>query len=322
MSKPTFNIRDKLYYLIDSEDSGDNYEDESDGDDGSSVDGDDGSGISSNLTIEASIALNAKPGDVSGDDGDVESLGLNILEVFKTVQGANLVIASGSVVKFQGDAIVNAANEGCLGGGGVDGAIEKAGGVSLYAARNGLPIQIKGTKIRCRTGTAEITSAPVNETFGSLEARHVIHAVGPVYKDEPPYDADDELLKNAYKNSLKKAAENKDDIKTIAFSLLSSSRYAGGRGKKDVIKMGIESINTNAKPNTTIYMVAYPDPLSNQYPNNQKYEELINLLKATEEAKFNIKSSKIKNLLEKYKDKDKKVKATDSVDIEKILKGE
>ena len=451
MSESTFNTR-MLYYVLNKDDNTeDDYitEDESDGVGSSSVDGDDGSGISSNLTIEASIALNAKPGDVGvgkgADGGDVsltndekikkitklikekikthwnsnngaidlpdfikmktnddfndvinawndshtdnfiyciinslgntnletktyeeviklfntnydnymsainqpimwsddgmrfiikilygipgrdhssccyvKRLGLELLEVFKTVQDANLVIAYGSVVKFQGDAIVNAANERCLGGGGVDGAIGKAGGDSLYAARNGLPIQIKGTEIRCRTGTAEITSAPVNETFGSLEARHVIHAVGPVYKDEPPYDDDaDELLKNAYKNSLKEAAENKDDIKTIAFSLLSSSRFAGGRGKKDVIKMGIESINTNAKPNTTIYMVAYPE---SSRPYNEKYEELINLLKATEEAKFTIKSSKIKKLLKKYKDKE--VQATHSDDIEKILKGE
>ena len=82
--------------------------------------------------------------------------------------------------------------------------------------------------------------------------------------------------------------------------------------------MGIESINTYAKPNTTIYMVAYPESSLH----NQKYEELINLLKATKEATFTFTNPRINKLLEKYKDKDKKVKATDSDDIKKILKGE
>lgn len=298
MSKSTINTTRMLYYVLNKDDNTeDNY-------------------ISENEDESGSV------GSSSADaSGSAEPLGLTILEVFKTVHGAKLVIALGSVVEFQGDAIVNAANEGCLGGSGIDGAIGEAGGGSLYAARKKLRIQLEGMvkkkkkTIRCYTGEAVTTSAPEGKTFGSLKARHVIHAVGPNYKDDA-YNLNlrkaDKLLISAYKNSLEEA--NKARATTIAFSLLSSSKFAGKRGKKDVIKMGIESINTNAKPNTTIYMVAFVDP------KKKIYEELINLLKATKEAKFTFTNPRINNLLEIYESK--KVQKTDSEDIEKILKGE
>ena len=65
--------------------------------------------------------------------------------------------AKGSVVEYTGTAIVNAANEGCLGGGGVDGAITAAGGEALHAAREALPVLDGG--IRCPTGQSKLTTA-------------------------------------------------------------------------------------------------------------------------------------------------------------------
>ena len=111
------------------------------------------------------------------------------------------------------DAIVNAANSTLLGGGGVDGAIHRAGGKQILEEcreirrakyPNGLP-----------TGEAVITSG------GNLTARFVIHTVGPIFGTNG--GADSELLANCYKNSLVLAVEN--DLKTIAFPSISTGAY-------------------------------------------------------------------------------------------------
>jgi hypothetical protein len=86
--------------------------------------------------------------------------------------GAVFVVSQGSVVRFRGDALVNAANRGCLGGGGVDGAVNDAGGFLLEHARRALPI-VSAPYIRCPTGEAKLTVG------GALRVRFVIHAVGP-----------------------------------------------------------------------------------------------------------------------------------------------
>mmetsp|Transcript_32401 Transcript_32401/g.85161 ORF Transcript_32401/g.85161 Transcript_32401/m.85161 type:complete len:163 (-) Transcript_32401:409-897(-) len=86
-----------------------------------------------------------------------------------------MYLASGSCVNFQGDAIVNAANECCQGGGGVDGAITAAGGPEMAKARAQLPV-VEGTdEVRCRTGDAVVTVA------GALPVMVCIHAVGPIF---------------------------------------------------------------------------------------------------------------------------------------------
>ena len=105
-----------------------------------------------------------------------DSRGLRVCAVKALPRGGVLVAARGSVVGFEGDAIVNAANEGCQGGGGVDGAITTAGGPEMAAARAALPvIKSRMHGARCRTGSAVVT------TGGRLNATHCIHAVGPNY---------------------------------------------------------------------------------------------------------------------------------------------
>jgi O-acetyl-ADP-ribose deacetylase (regulator of RNase III) len=104
------------------------------------------------------------------------------------------------------DAIVNAANEGLLGGGGVDGAIHRAAGPELLAACRKI--------VGCPTGEARITAGY------NLPARHVIHTVGPIWSGARD---DDPALAACYRNTLKLAAQN--DCKTIAFPAISTGVY-------------------------------------------------------------------------------------------------
>lgn len=123
-----------------------------------------------------------------------------------TVKGVTLAITQGDITKISVDAIVNAANEGLRGGGGVDGAIHRAGGPSIMAECR--------TIGRCPTGKAVIT------TGGNLPARFVIHTVGPVYSGT---EEDARLLATAYRNSLAVAEENA--CASVAFPSISTGIY-------------------------------------------------------------------------------------------------
>jgi len=116
-------------------------------------------------------------------------------------------ILEGDITKMEVDAIVNAANSSLLGGGGVDGAIHRAGGPQILEEC----LKIGG----CATGEARIT------TGGNLKARYVIHTVGPVYKDGRRGEA--ELLASCYRESLKLAAAQ--GLKTLAFPAISTGAY-------------------------------------------------------------------------------------------------
>jgi O-acetyl-ADP-ribose deacetylase (regulator of RNase III) len=117
------------------------------------------------------------------------------------------------ITKLPVDAIVNAANERMLGGGGVDGAIHRAAGPGLLEECRSIPEVHPG--VRCPIGEARITRGH------DLPAGHVIHTVGPVWSDGQ-HD-EDELLASCYRNSLDLAA--KHDLHTIAFPAISTGIY-------------------------------------------------------------------------------------------------
>ena len=116
-------------------------------------------------------------------------------------------LLQGDITKLDVDAIVNAANNSLLGGGGVDGAIHRAAGSELLAETRNL----RG----CKTGNAKISKGY------KLPAKHVIHAVGPVYQRGSDTVAD--LLASAYRRSLEVALEN--DVTSIAFPAISTGVY-------------------------------------------------------------------------------------------------
>lgn len=122
-----------------------------------------------------------------------------------------ILIIQGDITKADVDAIVNAANSQMLGGGGVDGAIHRAAGPELLAACKAVKSE---NGIRCPAGQARITIA------GNLNAKFVIHTVGPRYGiDENP----EKLLTSAYLNSLNLAVKN--GCRSIAFPAVSCGVY-------------------------------------------------------------------------------------------------
>lgn len=120
-------------------------------------------------------------------------------------------LVKADITKIKADAIVNAANSSLLGGGGVDGAIHRAGGKQILDEC----IEIRNKQGKCKTGEAVVTSA------GNLPAKYVIHTVGPVWNgDEEKCSG---LLANCYKNSLQLAQSL--NVKTIAFPNISTGIY-------------------------------------------------------------------------------------------------
>jgi O-acetyl-ADP-ribose deacetylase (regulator of RNase III) len=142
------------------------------------------------------------------------------------IKNNQIQVVFGDITRQKVDAIVNAANESLLGGGGVDGAIHSAAGKELELACR----RIHEEKGGCKTGDAVIT------TGGNLPAKFVIHTVGPVWHGGKQQEA--ELLSNAYLSSLRLAAEN--GVKTIAFPNISTGIY--GFPKEQASKIAFSAV--------------------------------------------------------------------------------
>ena len=193
----------------------------------------------------------------NGIDDVTLSFGLPTLATYEVGKGISLNISRGSVVEFdcpRDGAIVNAANEGCLGGGGVDGAISQAGGASLIQARFALPV-LNEQGVRCPTGEARLTGPG---DYGSLRVPYVVHAVGPNYAFFNDLEEPDQLLRSAYQSTLdccldtapagaeklegEEATTAQEPIRHVAFSLLSSGIFRGDRSLEEVLGIAVRGI--------------------------------------------------------------------------------
>ncbi len=139
---------------------------------------------------------------------------------------SQIELIQGDITKLEVDAIVNAANSSLLGGGGVDGAIHRAGGPTILEEC----IQIRDKQGGCKTGEAVVTHG------GKLKAKYVIHTVGPVWKGG--VNRERELLANAYRNSLLRGIEN--NCHTIAFPNISTGIY--GFPKKEAAGIAVNEV--------------------------------------------------------------------------------
>ncbi|MGI4883895.1 MAG: O-acetyl-ADP-ribose deacetylase [Janthinobacterium lividum] len=156
---------------------------------------------------------------------------------------ARIRLVQGDITRQPVAAIVNAANSSLLGGGGVDGAIHRAGGPQILEECR----QIRARQGGCKTGEAVVT------TGGRLPAGHVIHTVGPVWngghKGEP------ELLANCYRNSLRLATEQ--ELDSVAFPGISTGIY--GYPKPEAAAVAVREVRqwlgAHAVPATVTFVV-------------------------------------------------------------------
>lgn len=146
-------------------------------------------------------------------------------------------LKEGDITKEDTDAIVNAANSSLAGGGGVDGAIHRAGGPAIMEECRKIG--------ECPTGKAVIT------TGGNLKAKYVIHTVGPIYSGGRRDEA--RLLKSAYKESLKLASSN--GLKSISFPSISTGAY--GYPLKDAANIALKTVVDYLKTNSDLNLVRF-----------------------------------------------------------------
>jgi O-acetyl-ADP-ribose deacetylase (regulator of RNase III) len=148
-----------------------------------------------------------------------------------TIKRSTVELVQGDITEQEVDAIVNAANTTLTGGGGVDGAIHKAGGPKILEEAKKLA--------PCPAGEARLTSG------GNLKAKYVIHTVGPVYKDGRHNEA--KLLEKAYRSSLELASKQK--IRSLAFPSISTGAY----------RYPVEEAARIALATTGAYLVQHPE---------------------------------------------------------------
>ncbi len=141
----------------------------------------------------------------------------------KAINGITISLHQGDITREDAEAIVNAANSTLMGGGGVDGAIHRAAGPALREECK----QIKALQGPCSPGNAVITGG------GKLKAQYVIHTVGPIWRGG--FTNEDQILSNAYKNSLQLALDNQ--VTTIAFPSISTGAYGYPLGEAAGVAM-------------------------------------------------------------------------------------
>jgi O-acetyl-ADP-ribose deacetylase (regulator of RNase III) len=157
--------------------------------------------------------------------------------LYEAAIGTNtLRLIQADITTLHVDAIVNAANAALAGGGGVDGAIHRAGGPSIMEACR----QIGG----CPPGSAVIT------TGGNLHARYVIHAVAPIYRGDP---ADATTLRGAYESALRLAGEH--GLAGIAFPSLGTGAY--GYPVEEAAQIALDAVAVHLRGTTTLREVLF-----------------------------------------------------------------
>jgi O-acetyl-ADP-ribose deacetylase (regulator of RNase III) len=140
--------------------------------------------------------------------------------------GKKLRLVVGDITKIPVDAIVNAANSGLRGGGGVDGAIHRAGGAAIMREL----VEIRARSGGCPTGSAVVTGA------GALPAQYIFHAVGPIYHDG--LHREPEHLANCYRTCLELAKQH--GVRTISFPAISTGVY--GYPLREAAEIALEMI--------------------------------------------------------------------------------
>ena len=158
------------------------------------------------------------------------------------------IIRKGSITKYASEtgAIVNAANEQGLGGGGVDGAISTAGGKGLSDARKAL--SVIWDNVRVRTGDARATES------GNLKVPYVIHAVGPNLTDS---EQNLDMLKASYTSAVDEAYRK--DLDSLAFPIISGGVFRGHYPLKTIIKTAFDAIVGNEKELKSIIFYGFND---------------------------------------------------------------
>ena len=175
------------------------------------------------------------------------------------VGNAILQLTIGDITDIEADAIVNAANSSLLGGGGVDGAIHRKGGPKILEECKKIRATLWPDGLP--TGHATITSG------GNLKAKHVIHAVGPVWFGG--FHVEAELLKQAYRNALKLAVAS--GLKTIAFPSISTGAY--GYPTEEASRVAVKTIKAfleNEDKLDKVFMVLFSERDFNIYLNTAK----------------------------------------------------
>jgi len=153
------------------------------------------------------------------------------------IGATTLSLVRGDITAEETDAIVNAANSNLSGGGGVDGAIHRAGGPSIMQECRKIG--------SCPAGSAVVTSG------GRLKARYVIHTVGPIYRDGTHGEA--KTLASAYRESLKKAVEN--GVNTLAFPSISTGVY--GYPVQDAASTALAAVIEFIRENSGLDLVRF-----------------------------------------------------------------